>query len=105
MLGSRISFFRRRLGMSQEELANRLSISPAALGAYEQGRRCPSGAMLVAMSQALDVSVELLLTGQPGSSSEIWDAVEYDLQHSSRQMGGQRKLLAARMLLMLLDDR
>ena len=55
---------RRRAGMTQGELAACLAVSPAAVGAYEQGRRSPSAAMLVALSRALGVSVDYLLTGR-----------------------------------------
>lgn len=65
MLGARIAALRRELGWNQAELAKRLQISPSAVGMYEQGRREPSADMLVALSRALGVSVDYLLTGKP----------------------------------------
>lgn len=64
MLGERIASLRTRLGWSQAELARRLHISPSTVGMYEQGRREPSVEMLVALSRALDVSMDFLLTGR-----------------------------------------
>lgn len=64
MLGSRISFLRRGLGMSQAELARELNISASALGMYEQERRNPPQDVLVALSRKLHVSIDYLLTGQ-----------------------------------------
>jgi transcriptional regulator with XRE-family HTH domain len=64
MLGQRIGALRRKLGLSQAELAHRLGISPSAMGMYEQGRRQPSGATLVALARELQVTTDFLLTGE-----------------------------------------
>ena len=64
MLGARIAALRRAAGWNQAELAQRLRISPSAVGMYEQGRREPSGEMLVQLARVLGVSVDYLLTGQ-----------------------------------------
>ncbi len=64
MLGLRIALERKKLGLTQKQLAHRLHISPSALGMYEQGRRAPSGDMLVALSAELGVSIDYLLTGR-----------------------------------------
>ena len=70
MLGPRIAALRRSAGLSQAELARRLQISASAMGMYEQGRRAPSGEMLVAMARELRVSTDYLLTGQPSDTAE-----------------------------------
>ena len=66
MLGARIAALRRAAGWNQAELAQRLGISPSAVGMYEQGRREPSADMLVRLARVLEVSVDYLLTGQLG---------------------------------------
>ena len=104
MLGSRIAFLRRRNGMTQEELADRLAVSPAAVGAYEQGRRSPSAAMLVELSDVLGASTDFLLTGRPGRSEEMEMAAAYSLQHRSDSRKDPRHMLAIQMLLMLTDN-
>ena len=63
MLGARIAALRRQAGWNQAELAQRLQISPSAVGMYEQGRREPSADTLVDMARVLGVSVDYLLTG------------------------------------------
>ena len=63
MLGERIAITRRSRGLSQAELARRLQISPSAMGMYEQGRREPSGEVLVALARELEVTTDFLLTG------------------------------------------
>ena len=65
MLGARIAALRRSAGWSQAELARRLKVSPSAVGMYEQGRREPSAATLVALSQVFGVTTDYLLTGRP----------------------------------------
>lgn len=64
MLGQRISALRREQGLSQAELAGRLGISASAMGMYEQGRREPSAATLVALARELKVTTDYLLTGE-----------------------------------------
>ncbi len=84
MLGRRIADLRRQRGLSQAELAARLRISPSAGGMYEQGRREPSAALLVAMAGEFQVSTDYLLTGRPGPGAEkmldkLLDAAEQRL--------------------------
>ena len=64
MLSIQIESLHRKKGLSQAELAQRLHISPSAIGMYEQGRREPSIDILVTLSEELDVSIDYLITGQ-----------------------------------------
>ncbi len=70
MLGLRIAALRRQRGLSQNQLAQKLNISPSAMGMYEQGRREPSGETLVALARELQVSTDFLLTGRTASPDE-----------------------------------
>lgn len=70
MLGTRIALLRRQAHLSQAELARRLKISASAMGMYEQGRREPSGEMLVALARELHVTTDYLLTGCPQTVPE-----------------------------------
>lgn len=70
MLGARIAALRRKAGWSQAELGHRLGVSPSAIGMYEQGRREPASALLVAMSEVFSVSTDYLLTGKTGTEQE-----------------------------------
>lgn len=63
MLCSQIYFLRKKVGMSQAELAKKLNISASALGMYEQGRRIPSLDILIKFSTLFDVSLDYLITG------------------------------------------
>ena len=91
MLGARIAVLRKAAGLSQSDLAQRLRISPSAVGMYEQGRREPSADTLVALGQIFHVTVDFLLTGRAVTREEsrhleellqqTLDAVDTKLQH------------------------
>ena len=70
MLGPRIAALRRSAGYSQAELAQKLKISPSAVGMYEQGRREPSVETLAALAEVFGVSIDYLVTGRPDSDRE-----------------------------------
>lgn len=63
MLSKRIAYLRKQNSMSQAQLANKIGISPSAMGMYEQGRREPSLEILISMSQIFKVSLNYLATG------------------------------------------
>lgn len=69
MFKKQIELLRRKNGWSQAELAERLHISPSAVGMYEQGRREPPIDVLIAMSREFDVSIDYLLTGRLNATS------------------------------------
>lgn len=70
MLGARIAALRRAAGLNQAELARKLQVSPSTVGMYEQGRREPSGEILLAIARELGVSTDYLLSGQPARTEE-----------------------------------
>lgn len=63
-MGNRIGMLRRRKGMKQEELAEKLGVSPQAVSKWENNQTCPDIALLPKLAQLLDVSVDELLTGK-----------------------------------------
>lgn len=62
--GARLKFFRKALGIKQNELASQLGITPQALAIYETGRREPNLKNLIALARALHTSTDSLL-GEP----------------------------------------
>lgn len=70
ILGARIAALRKEKRLSQAELADKLGISPSAVGMYEQGRREPCGALLVNMAKEFGVTTDFLLTGNAGAIDE-----------------------------------
>lgn len=59
--GIMLKELRKSAGLTQQELADRLWVSKAAVSYYEQSLRCPSPEILVKLSQALHVSTDYLL--------------------------------------------
>ena len=51
---------RRRMGLSQTELARRIDVSPETIRNWEQGKRCPTGAAR-ALLRVLDKAPETAL--------------------------------------------
>lgn len=79
MKNSRIAEERKKLGLSQEELANRLKISQKSISKYECGARRPSYETLLAMASLFGVSTDYLLGN---------DFVSDAISEPSSQIGG-----------------
>lgn len=54
---------RKRLGMSQRDLAERLNITDKAVSKWERGISFPDIAMLIPISEVFEISLYDLLTG------------------------------------------
>lgn len=61
MLAKRLKSLRESKNITQKELANKLGISPSAIGMYESGKRNPDTSMLNILSNFFDVSVDYLM--------------------------------------------
>ena len=61
MLGERIAEQRKKLGLSQEELAEKLNISQKSISKYKLGDRKPQYKVLVRMAEYFGVTVDYLL--------------------------------------------
>lgn len=61
MFGERIAEQRKKLGLSQEELAEKLNISQKSISKYERGSRRPSYEVLVSMAALFGVTTDYLL--------------------------------------------
>lgn len=60
-IGSRLSVCRQNKNMTQEELANKLGITPQALSKWERGSSLPDISMLPDIAHMLEVSADYLL--------------------------------------------
>ena len=63
-LGKRIGALRREKGLKQDELAEKLGISPQAVSKWETDQTCPDISLLPQLAKLLDVSVDELLSGK-----------------------------------------
>ena len=62
-LGCHIAERRRRLGLTQCQVADRLGLTPQAVSKWESGVSCPDVVYLDELASVLDVGIEELLTG------------------------------------------
>lgn len=61
MLNENIRNFRKKKGISQEELAIRLNVVRQTVSKWENGLSVPDSEMLITLAEALDTSVSILL--------------------------------------------
>lgn len=81
-IGHRQAHVRKLMGLTQQEMADKLEVPYRTLGDNERGFSIPGGRVLAAFS-ALGVSVDYLLTGngqpfQPGTDSEALNLAEQE---------------------------
>ena len=61
MIGNRIKLLREELGLKQEELAKKMSVSPSSIGMYERNLREPNNELTLKFANFFDVSIDYLL--------------------------------------------
>lgn len=61
ILGNRIKKERENLGLSREELAQKLGVSYSAIAMYEQGNREPNHELILKMCEIFDCSVDYIM--------------------------------------------
>ena len=64
--GERIKELRKRSGLSQEQLAQRLGITKGMVSSYETSMRMPSYSILIKIAQMFHVSTDYLLGMEKG---------------------------------------
>lgn len=68
--GARIRDMRTKLGLTQEQMAEELNVSPKHIGNIETGTRSASIDLLVDIALMLDVSLDYLILGrEPGAEA------------------------------------
>ena len=63
-IGKRIAHFRKEKGLTQEELAQHMGISPQAVSKWENDQTCPDISALPKLARLFDVTVDELLEGR-----------------------------------------
>ena len=64
-LGKRIAYHRKRLGMTQEQLAQRVGVSAQAVSKWENNLSCPDITILPELASIFGISVDELLGRTP----------------------------------------
>ncbi|HHY66263.1 helix-turn-helix transcriptional regulator [Kyrpidia sp.] len=70
-LGRRIRAFRKLKNLTQRELADRIHLSVAVLGAIERGAKIPSPHVLRAIGEALGIDEQELVGGIQGGGDTV----------------------------------
>ena len=60
-LGSMIAVFRKQMGMTQLELAEKMGVTDKAVSKWERDLSCPDGSSLPRLAEIFDVSVDELM--------------------------------------------
>ena len=63
-IGTRIASLRRERNLKQDELAEKLGVSPQAVSKWENDQTCPDISLLPQLAKMLGVTVDELLTGK-----------------------------------------
>ena len=63
-IGKRIALLRKEKGLTQEELATHMGVSPQAVSKWENDQTCPEISALPRLARLLGVSVDELLEGK-----------------------------------------
>lgn len=71
VFGVRLKGLRKQKGWAQKELAGQVGIRFQQLNKYESGLNIPPAEMLVKLTDALGVTVDYLLTGNPVEDSPL----------------------------------
>lgn len=69
--GARVKQLRKQRHWTQKELARKVEIRFQLLNKYEGGQHIPSVETLIRLADALDVTVDYLLTGNPVEDSPL----------------------------------
>jgi transcriptional regulator with XRE-family HTH domain len=70
-LGEKLKAARKKAGLSQDELAQKVCVSRQAITKWENNKGVPDIANLKALATLFDVSIDYLLSDAPGFSAQI----------------------------------
>jgi len=107
-IGKRIAEKRKKLSMTQRDLANRLHITDRAVSRWERGVGMPDVSLLVPLAEVLQCSVDELLTGkQCGVSKEneaetYWDRWKRTDEERQQRLAHRAPLLGRWLTILLL---
>ena len=62
--GELIRQLRTKMGLTQKQLAERISVSDKAVSKWERGSGCPDVSLLAALSEVFGTDIQVLLTGE-----------------------------------------
>ena len=70
-LGKRIASLRKEKNFKQDDLAQKLNVSPQAVSKWENDQTCPDISLLPELASTLGVTVDMLLRGKQAPRAEL----------------------------------
>lgn len=92
-IGSNIALFRKRRGLTQAGLAEKINYSDKAISKWERGESVPDVVTMVSLAQQLDVSVDALLSDQnalPEQTGRVQQAMDQVVQKTLKCKADKR---------------
>lgn len=84
-IGNKVAYYRRMRGLTQEELARRISISVSSLSKVERGgynHNVPMS-MLIAIAKGLHIELSTLVTFSADEKEMFWEAASHQREKDS----------------------
>ena len=81
-IGKRIQEARKKAGMKQSDLAERLGVAVITIGQYERGKRKPNLGQLQDIAKVLNADIVYLISGQ--TSAEVQDGIITQMEEEAR---------------------
>lgn len=92
-----LTYYRKRDGLSQRELAKKVGVSPSTIGMYESGKRFPTHEIEEALADVFNVSLNTL-RGYDDEVSSVISSFEKDLIKKYRLADDSTKDIIVRLL-------
>ena len=70
-IGSNIKYYRKQLGLTQEELAGQLFVTPQAVSKWESDAGLPDTAQIVPLAKVLNISTDAIFGLEQGNYDEL----------------------------------
>lgn len=102
--GERIVFYRGKKNINQKQLAQILGITPTRLNYWEKDKRQPDVAMIKAISEALDVSPDILIGNVPDEFEQTEKSPEPEGSEDKISMEQSNRLFDALIAAGLIDE-
>ena len=84
-IGRNIRSLRKKAGMTQEELAEKLSVTSQAVSKWETGRAMPDSSIMIDVCDAIGISVTELLSGERIVMDDMKEKAEAQLLEMKRR--------------------
>ena len=89
--GMIISDARKKLKMTQKDLADKLHITDKAVSKWERGICCPDISVLIPLTEILNISLYDLLRGKTNNKNEIETTLKSTINYSTNEINKKKK--------------